>query len=228
MKKMYFIVIFFLIGSTFAAKPQKEDLIIIDNELEPKLEEHAIGEALLLLADLDSYRLVAKGLAKHMDEKFGKQWMCFVGKNFNDSGFEIEHQNQSYISFEFKETQFVLFKPHSDLISDPIVDARKENAKIQILIDMEEKTKITIINVVKIAIKNFNDYENISLNISKTLQTSLGNEWRVVIINNGFDGNQDLYKNISIPGSLVSFRIETIEFVIFRLIPSGVIEDKVN
>jgi hypothetical protein len=162
-------------GSTFAAKPQK-DLIIIDNELEPKLEEHAIGKALILLVDLDSYRFVVKSIAKHMDETFGIQWMCFVGKNFNDSGFGIEHQNQSYISFEFKETQFVLFKPHSDLISDPIVEARKDNAKIVILIDMEKKTKITIINVVKIAVKHFNDYENISLNISKTLQTSLANE----------------------------------------------------
>jgi len=88
--------------------------------------------------------------------------------------------------------------------------------------------RITIINVVKSAIKNFNDYQNISLNISKTLQTSLGNEWRVVIINNGFDGNQDLYKNISIPGSLVSFRIESIEFVIFRLTQSRVIEDELT
>jgi hypothetical protein len=225
---MLFIIITLLIGLTSCANPTREDLKIFENELEPKQEEHAIGQALLLLADLDSYRLVAKGLAKHMDENFGKQWMCLVGKNFNDSGFEIEHQNKSLISFAFKETQFVLFKPHSDLISDPIVDARKDNAKIVILVDMEEKMRITIINVVKIAIKNFNDYQNISLNISKTLQTSLGNEWRVVIINNGFDGNQDLYKNISIPGSLVSFRIESIEFVIFRLSQSRVIEDKVN
>jgi hypothetical protein len=63
---------------------------------------------------------VARGLAKHMNEKFGKQWMCFVGKNFNDSGFEIGHQNNSLISFAFREIHFVLFKPHLDLIEDKI------------------------------------------------------------------------------------------------------------
>jgi hypothetical protein len=81
---------------------------------------------------------------------------------------------------------------------------------------MEEKIKITVIDTTKIAVKNFNDYQSISINITKSLQLKLSYEWQVVIVNNGFDCDQKLYKNISISGFMI-LKIESIEFIIFRL-----------
>jgi hypothetical protein len=221
---MHYILLIFLLGLT-SAEP---DFQVLENEMSEEMEEFAVAEALLLLRASHSSQMpyVAKNLANKMNTEYGKQWMCFVGKNFNDSGFEILHQNKSLISFAFKQTQFILFKPHLDTVNDPIIDARKDNAKVDIVFfDMEEKTKITVIDIAKIAIKNFNDYQSLSLNITQALQTSLGNEWRVVIVNNRFDGDQQLYTSISIPGSLMSFKIESIEFIIFRL---GAFENKVK
>ncbi len=75
-----------------------------------------MGQALILSADSDSNAFIAKGLVDHMNEKFGKQWTCFVGKNFNYSGSETEHQNNSLISFTINETHFLLFKTHSESV----------------------------------------------------------------------------------------------------------------
>ncbi len=103
---MKFICIFL-----FIALNSTQDLIIHENELTTKMEEFAIGEALVLLSRTDSAQLVAKNLVKQMNNEFGKHWICFVGKNFRDTDFGVDHQNNSTIWFSFKDDHIVLFKP---------------------------------------------------------------------------------------------------------------------
>jgi hypothetical protein len=213
----------FLIGLNFA-----QDIQIHKNELSNDMEKYAIAEALLQLKDSDSNEMIAKNLANQMDIKFGKQWFSFVGMDFNNSGFNIDHQKNTFFWFSYKQKHIILFKPQIDVKNNLVFDARKDNAKVTVLYnDMEEKLKTAVINTTSIALKNFNTFQDISLNITKTLNSSLGSDWRVFIDFNGFASNQEVYKNISIAGSLILFRVEDIEFVIFRFLHNKMTGDEV-
>ncbi len=91
---------------------------------------------------------------------------------------------------------------------------------------MEEKIKNSILNTTKYVLKNFNTFKDIRLNIKKSLSSSLGNEWFVIVSIDGIESDQQLYKNISSPRNFISFRIESIESIIFRLNQNN--EEKVN
>jgi len=154
--------------------------------------------------------------------------MCFVGMSYNP-GFDVEHQKNTLIWFSYKQKPILLFKQQSNAISDQIVEARKDNAKVVFVYnDVEEKTKNLILNTTKSMVKICNTTVDLTLNIKKSLSTSLGNEWHVMVSDNGFESDQHLYKNISIPGNLISFRIESIEFIIFRLNLDKNLEEKVS
>lgn len=58
------------------------------------------------------------------------------------------------------------------------------------------------------------------------MSSSLGNEWYVIVSIDEIERDQKLYKNISSPRNLIPFRIESIEFIIFRLNQNN--EEKVN
>ncbi len=58
------------------------------------------------------------------------------------------------------------------------------------------------------------------------MSSILGNEWYAIVSIDGIESDQQLYKNISSPRNLISFRIESIEFIIFRLNQNN--EEKVN
>lgn len=113
---MDFCLFLLLLGLASAA----QDIEIIENDMSEDMEKFAVAEALLLTRGTYSSRDVAKNLANKMNVEYGGQWMCFVGRNFNDLGFEINYQSQSFISFAFKETHFILFKPHLSSVEEKV------------------------------------------------------------------------------------------------------------
>jgi hypothetical protein len=113
---MDFCLFLLLLGLTSAA----QDIEIIESDMPEDMEKFAVAEALLLTRGIYSSRDVAKNLANKMNVEYGRQWMCFVGRNFYDLGFEIDHQSQSFISFALKETHFVLFKPHLNSVEEKV------------------------------------------------------------------------------------------------------------
>ncbi len=206
-----------------------QEIQIYKNELSDEMKKYAIGQSLLFLDESNSNEIVAKKLVNEMNVKYGGNWFSYIGIYDNNSGFGIEYQKNSFIWFSYKQNHIVLFEPQMNAVNNPIVEAKKDDAKVTLTyVDVEQKIIIDIINSTKAALKSFNDYRDIGLNISKTLELSTGLEWRVDIDNIGFDVNQNFYKNIAIKGWLLSFKIETIEFVIYRYSRSNTNENEVN
>jgi hypothetical protein len=115
------------------------------------------------LEELKTDKLVAKNLTNEMNTRFGKQ--CFVGMSYNP-GFDVKHRKNNLIWFSYKQKQILLFKHQSNGISDQIVEAQRDNAKVVLVYnDVEEKIKNSILNTKKYVLKNFNTFKGISYNM---------------------------------------------------------------
>jgi hypothetical protein len=116
--------------------------------------------------------LIAKKLSNEMGLMYGKSWTCFTGINFNS-------QENTFIWFSYREKHFIVFKQAIESTnSDPILEARKPNAKITVIEEgMAENMKNSVIDIAKQSISSFNDLDSIAKNIVKSLKEKYGLKW---------------------------------------------------
>jgi hypothetical protein len=104
--KLFFLIIFQL-SFIFCVE---QELKIHKNEMSEKMTIHVIAQALTLLETETNLNIIAKKLKNDMNEKFGKDWICYTGINANISGLNFNPEENSFIWFSFKEKHFIVFR----------------------------------------------------------------------------------------------------------------------
>jgi hypothetical protein len=154
------------------------------------MEQHVIAETLLILETEKDMKPVAKKVSNEMNQKFGKSWICLTGINTNFSEINIDSKENTLIWVSFKDKNFLVFKPvfkHS--INDPLIEARKSDAKLVIIKDGMP-------------------------DMVKSLELQYKNSWYCII---GSTGNDDkLTKNLA-KSAFLSFKMESLLLNIFEV-----------
>ncbi len=116
------------------------------------------------------------------------------------------------MQFSFNGIHALLFKPAFLSQSELISESRHKNAKIKINAnEMHDVMKTYAQITTTIAIKSFNNFDQISQNITNSFNEKYGHQWNSIVGEIGVVSNAE-----HIVGTMISFSIGEMQIIIYQ------------
>jgi len=92
-----------------------EEVIIHKNDMSIQMQQYVIDRAIQTFESQTDLNIAAKIISYEMNNKFGKNWNCFVGINSSFAGFSVESKENSFIWFSINQKHFIVVKQDIDI-----------------------------------------------------------------------------------------------------------------
>ncbi len=162
------------------------------------------------MIEISKIEIIARNLAKEMNNKFGHSFICSVGSN--NSAINIAAKPKTTLYFSYENIFITLFKANFDYKPiDTINEARNANITTEI-IEMDQQMEIIALDIIKLAINAHNNYIEIAKNISSTFDVKYGFFWHCFVSEKGVNSFSTQHVN----GTFITVSVAQLKITLFR------------